>query len=63
MNRFKFIAAFIGFHSLHAAEAPAAVKVGDKAPDFTLTNSSDKEVSLSDYEGKNIVLIFSRAHW
>jgi peroxiredoxin len=33
--------------------------VGDKAPNFTLVNSADmKPVSLSDYRGKNVVLVF-----
>ena len=35
-----------------------ALKVGDKAPDFTLVNTDTKEVSLSDYKGKNVVLLF-----
>ncbi|MFB4165977.1 thioredoxin-dependent thiol peroxidase [Alteribacillus sp. JSM 102045] len=35
-----------------------APTVGSKAPDFTLPASNGKEVSLSDYRGKNIVLYF-----
>lgn len=35
-----------------------SVKVGDKAPDFKLFDSDKKEVSLSDYKGKNVVLLF-----
>lgn len=35
-----------------------SLKVGDKAPKFTLRNSDTKEVSLKDYEGKNVVLLF-----
>src|SRR3954466_4715481 len=31
---------------------------GDKAPDFTLYDSEKNKVSLSDYAGKNIVLLF-----
>lgn len=34
------------------------VKVGDKAPDFSLTSDAKETVSLSDYEGKNVVLLF-----
>lgn len=38
------------------------VKVGDKAPDFTLMSKNmtgePKPVSLSDYKGKNLVLLF-----
>ena len=35
-----------------------SVKVGDKAPVFTLTSSELKPVSLGDYSGKNVVLLF-----
>ena len=31
---------------------------GDKAPAFTLFNSEKQEVSLSQYQGKNVVLLF-----
>ena len=31
-------------------------KVGDKAPDFTLVNTSLEDVKLSDYKGKTVVL-------
>jgi len=31
---------------------------GDKAPDFKLFNSDKQEVSLSDYKGKNVVILF-----
>ncbi|MDF1694948.1 MAG: redoxin domain-containing protein [Saprospiraceae bacterium] len=34
------------------------LKSGDKAPNFTLVSSETKEISLSDYEGKNVVLLF-----
>ncbi|MGH7681457.1 MAG: peroxiredoxin [Candidatus Eiseniibacteriota bacterium] len=37
----------------------ATVKVGDKAPDFTLTDQDNKKVTLSSFLGqKNVVLIF-----
>ncbi len=35
-----------------------SVKVGDVAPDFTLFSTEKKEVSLNQYEGKNVVLLF-----
>lgn len=35
-----------------------SVQVGEKAPAFTLWSSDKKEVSLSDFEGKNVVLLF-----
>jgi peroxiredoxin len=34
------------------------LKVGDKAPDFKLMNSDKKEVALSDFAGKNVIIHF-----
>ena len=34
------------------------LKVGDKAPDFKLQNETGKEISLSDFRGKKVVLYF-----
>lgn len=34
------------------------VKVGDTAPDFTLTAQNGSTVSLQDFRGKNVVLYF-----
>ena len=34
------------------------IKVGDKAPEFTLLDSDNKSVSLSDFAGKKVVLWF-----
>lgn len=33
-------------------------KVGEKAPAFTLVDSDKKSVSLADFKGKNVVLLF-----
>ncbi len=35
-----------------------AVKVGEKAPNFTLRDSDKAEISLENYRGKNVVLLF-----
>ncbi len=41
-----------------------AVKVGDKAPDFTLKNTSGQEVSLSQLLSKGpVILGFYRGRW
>jgi|ERR1041385_3169999 peroxiredoxin Q/BCP len=34
------------------------LKVGNKAPDFTLLSTDGKEISLKDYRGKKVVLYF-----
>ncbi len=47
------------------------VGVGRLAPDFKLSDVGERSISLSDYradgksesEGRNVVLVFVRAHW
>jgi thioredoxin-dependent peroxiredoxin len=34
------------------------LKVGDKAPDFTLTSDAGAQVSLGDFKGKRVLLFF-----
>lgn len=41
------------------ASLAAPLKVGDKAPDFTLPDQNGNKVKLSEFEGKkNVVLAF-----
>lgn len=35
-----------------------SISTGSQAPDFTLFNTTKTKVSLSDYKGKNVVLLF-----
>jgi peroxiredoxin len=39
------------------------LKVGDPAPDFTLKSIGLKEVSLRDFRGKNVLLLFYPLDW
>ena len=40
------------------------VNVGETAPDFTLENFDGTRISLSDFRGKeNVILVFYRGHW
>jgi peroxiredoxin Q/BCP len=39
------------------------LSTGDQAPDFTLKSIGLKEVSLHDYRGKNVVLLFYPLDW
>src|SRR5215510_2900164 len=43
--------------------ARAALKAGTKAPDFTLPSTPDQKVSLSDFAGRPIILVFYPADW
>ena len=40
------------------ADTPTTLKVGQKAPAFSLKNSDGKTVKLSDFKGKKVVLYF-----
>src|SRR5580658_4840168 len=35
-----------------------SIQVGQQAPDFTLYDSDKQKVTLSDYKGKNVLLLF-----
>ena len=34
-----------------------SLKIGDKAPDFTLFNQDGEAVTLSSFKGKNVVVL------
>ncbi len=40
-----------------------AIAVGQPAPEFNLKDQSQKDIQLSDYRGKNVVLIFYPLDW
>ena len=46
------------FHIIHIFHYSMALQIGDKAPDFALFSSDKKEIKLSDYAGKNLVVLF-----
>jgi len=39
------------------------LNVGDPAPEFTLRTLGLKEISLKDFRGKNVVLLFYPLDW
>jgi peroxiredoxin len=41
-----------------ASHAPVGIQVGDAAPNFTLTTLDGKQMSLSDYRGRPVILNF-----
>jgi peroxiredoxin len=45
------------------ATTTKTLKVGDKAPDFTLKSHLDKETKLSDLRGKNVFIAFYPLDW
>ena len=42
---------------LRVADVATALEVGEKAPDFTLPSTTGKDISLSQFQGKQLVLI------
>lgn len=54
-----FAAGLLGIAALFASSVHAqSLKVGDKAPDFSVTSTIGKPVSLGDYLGKKHVVLF-----
>ena len=45
--------------SIIGCSTPAIPQVGDKAPAFTLQSIDGKNISLSDFEGKSVLLVFT----
>jgi len=41
----------------------AILKEGTQAPDFSLPSTPDQKVKLSEFRGKNVVLVFYPADW
>jgi peroxiredoxin len=44
-------------------EAKMKLSVGKKAPNFTLPSHLDQDVTLDEFLGKNIVLVFFPLAW
>ncbi len=42
---------------LGASGVARAIEVGDKAPDFTLPSTTGEKISLSQFRGRNYVLL------
>jgi cytochrome oxidase Cu insertion factor (SCO1/SenC/PrrC family) len=61
MKRISFAALLMALFCVAAVAqtpAPAAkLNVGDIAPDFTLTDTAGQKVKLSDFRGKNNVVL------
>jgi peroxiredoxin len=58
----KFLSILLASSFLFSASLMGAVKVGEKAPDFTLKTVTGETVSLSDYAGKFVVLEWVNPH-
>jgi peroxiredoxin len=61
MKIFRALMAFSAFAGLLAAQnitpPKTHLKVGDDAPDFTLPDTDNKQIKLSDFKGKKSVVL------
>jgi len=56
--------AWYNFVGARVPGGPTALRVGETAPDFTLSDAAGRPVSLASYRGqKPVVLVFYRGHW
>jgi len=57
----KTLSALMAFAAILSAQQitppKTNLKVGDEAPDFTLPDTDNKPVKLSDFRGKNTVVL------
>jgi hypothetical protein len=59
-----FMGAWFNFVLARIPEFPTALRVGERALDFTLPDASGRPVSLADFRGrKPVVLVFYRGYW
>ena len=54
---FVFVLTAAAFAQTTPAPPPMTLKVGDMAPDFTLPDTTGKKVTLSEFGGKNNVVL------
>jgi len=58
-----FLKSFLFTCLLTLVALGATPKVGDRAPQFSLPSADGRTVSLKDYTGKKLVLVFYRGFW
>ena len=58
------LASFFHFVAMRVPVTPTQLVVGQSAPDFTLPDAAGRAVRLSDYRGRQpVVLVFYRGYW
>jgi hypothetical protein len=58
------LGSFFHFVAARVPGGPSGFVVGQTAPDFTLPDAAGRPVTLSDYRGKQpVVVVFYRGYW
>jgi hypothetical protein len=58
------LGSYLNFVVARIPAAPVVLRVGEPAPDFTLTDAAGRPMSLAEYRGKKpVVLVFYRGYW
>jgi energy-coupling factor transporter transmembrane protein EcfT len=56
--------AWFNFVVARVPDAPTALRVGERPPEFTLPDAAGRPVTLGDFRGKKpVVLVFYRGYW
>ncbi|OLD33051.1 MAG: hypothetical protein DMD90_27825 [Candidatus Rokuibacteriota bacterium] len=56
--------AWFNFVAARVPDTPTVLRVGERPPDFTLSDAAGRDVSLSEYRGKKpVVIVFYRGYW
>jgi hypothetical protein len=58
------LGSYVNFVVARIPDEPTVLRVGERAPDFALTDAAGRPVSLADYRGKKaVLLVFYRGYW
>jgi peroxiredoxin len=60
---FGMIVSKVDFPTKSKRRKQMAIAVGQAAPEFVLKDQEEKEIRLSDYRGKNVVMVFYPLDW
>jgi AhpC/TSA family len=58
------LGSYTNFVMARIPDAPVVLRLGEPAPEFTLTDAAGRRMSLADYRGKKpVILVFYRGYW
>lgn len=58
------LGSYVNFVMARIPAEPIALRVGEAAPAFTLTDAAGRPVALAEYRGKKpVLLVFYRGYW